>query len=71
MLMIQIADVVDTLTGYLKAQRELQECRQRASGDAEYFSYSYVQDFKQAEASLEQTLNAYIDQRLAQKADVT
>jgi len=65
--MIKIADIVASLGHCVAAQRELDLCRARARGDIEYYSYSYVQDLKQAETELEQTLNAYIDQRLAQK----
>ena len=65
--MIKISDVVTKLSQYQTAQGELALCRQRATGDAEYYSFSYVEDLKQAEESLEQTLNAYIDQRIAQR----
>ena len=65
--MIKIADIVGKLNQYQTAQKELALCRQRATGDIEYYSYSYRQDLKQAEESLEQTLNAYIDQRIAQR----
>ena len=65
--MIKISDIVGKLAQYQAAQGALAECRQRSTGDVEYFSHSYVQDLKQAEDSLEQTLNAYIDQRIAQR----
>ena len=65
--MIKISDVVTKLSQYQMAQGELALCRQRATGDVEYYSFSYVEDLKQAEESLEQTLNAYIDQRIAQR----
>jgi hypothetical protein len=65
--MIKIADIVGSLGHCFEAQRALEQCRASASGDKDYYSYSYVQDVKQAEAGLEQTLNAYIDQRVAQK----
>ena len=65
--MIKIADIVGKLNQYQTAQQELALCRQRATGDVEYYSFSYRQEFKQAEESLEQTLNAYIDQRIAQR----
>ena len=63
--MIKMADIVASLRHCLAAQRELEQCRARATGDVEYFSYNYVQDLNQAETELEQTLNAYIDQRVA------
>jgi len=65
--MIKISDVIAKLNQYQAAQQELALCRQRATGDVEYYSFSYVHDAQQAEASLEQTLNAYIDQRIAQR----
>ncbi len=65
--MIKISDVVSKLSEYQVAQRELALCRQRATGDVAYYSFSYLEDFKQAEDSLEQTLNAFIDQRIAQR----
>ena len=65
--MIKISDVVRKLNQYSVAQRELELCQQRATGDVEYYSFSYLEDFKQAEERLEQTLNAYIDQRIAQR----
>ena len=66
--MIKISDVVSKLIQYQAAQRELALCQQRATGDVAYYSFSYVEDLKQAEESLEQSLNAYIDQRIAQRA---
>ncbi len=66
--MVKIVDVIAKLNQYQAAQEALASCRQRATGDIEYYSFSYQQDFKQAEESLEQTLNAYIDQRIAQRA---
>jgi hypothetical protein len=69
--MIKISDVIAKLSQYQVAQRELELCRQRATGDVEYYSFSYQQDFKQAEEGLEQTLNAYIDQRIAQRKTPT
>ena len=65
--MVKIADIVGSLGHCFEAQRELEQCRTRATGDVEYYSYSYVQDLKQAEMDLEQTLNAYIDQRVAER----
>ena len=67
--MIKIADLVSSLGRYTEAQQKLAECRQHATGDVEYFSFSFAQDLKQAETSLEQTLNAFIDQRVAQKLE--
>jgi hypothetical protein len=67
--MIKIADFVGSLSHCLEAQRELEQCRLHASGDVEYYSYSYVQDVKRAEEHLEQILDAYIDQRVAQKIE--
>ncbi len=69
--MIKISDIVGKLSQYQAAQRELELCRQRATGDVEYYSFSYLQDFKQAEENLEQTFNAYIDQRIAQRKTPT
>jgi hypothetical protein len=65
--MIKIVDLIGTLSNYLERQRQLDECRRRATGDVEYYSYGYIQDFKLAERELEQALNAYIDQRVAEK----
>jgi hypothetical protein len=67
--MMKISDIVGSLINHLDAQHELEQCRRRATGDAEYFSYGYVQDFKQAEMDLENTLNAYIDQRVEQRIE--
>ena len=64
--MILISDLVSSLSRCLVARRELEQCRQRAVGDAEYYSHGYVQASNQAEADFEQKLNAYIDQRVAQ-----
>ncbi len=66
--MIVISDLIGSLSRCLVAQRELEQCRQRAIGDVEYYSNSYLQVSKQAEEDFEQTLNAYIDQRIAQKS---
>ena len=65
--MIKITDIVGKLNAYQAAQQALAVCRQQATGDVEYYSFGYRQDVKQAEESLEQTLNAYIDQRIAQR----
>ncbi len=65
--MIKIADLIGTLGKYLEAQRQLEQCRKHATGDVDYYSYSYAQDLKQAEETLKQTLNGYIDQRIAEK----
>ena len=59
--MVRIADIVGSLSHCFEAQRELELCRRRAQGDVEYFSYSYQQDFKQAQMDLEHALNVYID----------
>jgi hypothetical protein len=67
--MIKMADITGALSRYYDAQRELEHCRRRATGDVEYFSFSFVQDLKRAERDLEQTLNAYIDQRIAQRIE--
>jgi hypothetical protein len=67
--MTKIADLVSALDHVVEAERKLAECRRQASGDVDYFSFSFVQDLKEAETDLEQTLNAYIDQRLAQKLE--
>jgi hypothetical protein len=67
--MIKIADILASLRHCVDAQRNLEQTRKRATGDVEYFSYSFVQDLKQAEADLEQILNAYIDQRVSQKLE--
>ena len=68
--MVRIADIVGSLSHCFEAQRELELCRRRAQGDVEYFSYSYQQDFKQAQMDLEHALNVYIDQRVAQKLEL-
>jgi hypothetical protein len=65
--MINIAELVGALSKYLEAQRQLELCRQQATGDVEYYSYGYTQDLKQAEANLEQQLNDFIDQRVDEK----
>jgi len=65
--MIKITDLIGTLSHYLEAQRQLETCRQHATGDIDYYSYGYLQDFKQTEVTLEQTLNDYIDQRISEK----
>lgn len=62
--MIAIADLANSLNGYFEAQRQLEQCRQRATGDVEYYSYSYVRDFEKAAAALAQALDAYVDQRI-------
>lgn len=67
--MIKIADLIGTLSKYLEAQRQLAQCRKRATGDVEYYSYGYIQDMKLAEKELEQALNGYIDQRVAEKVE--
>ena len=67
--MKKIADIVGSLSHCLDAKRELEQCRVRATGDVEYYSYSYVQDFKQAEEDLKQILDEYIDQRVTQKLE--
>jgi len=65
--MIKIADLIGMLSNYLEAQRQLDQCRRRATGNVEYYSYGYIQDLKLAEKDLEQALNGYIDQRVAEK----
>ncbi|MGH8857501.1 MAG: hypothetical protein ACREXG_05665 [Polaromonas sp.] len=65
--MIKIADLIGTLSKYLEAQRQLVQCRKRATGDVEYYCYGYAQDLKRAEETLAQALNDYIDQRIAEK----
>ena len=67
--MIMIANLLGALSQCVEAQRQLGLCRQRATGDIEYYSYGYRQDLKDAEKQLEQTLNAYIDQRLAERLE--
>ena len=67
--MIKITDLIGTLSNYLEAQRQLDQCRRRATGNIEYYSYSYAQDLKLAEKDLEQALNRYIDQRVAEKIE--
>jgi hypothetical protein len=67
--MIKIANLIGTLSTFLEAQRQLEQCRLRATGNVEYFSYSYIQDLELAEKDLEQALNGYIDQRVAEKVE--
>ena len=67
--MIKIADLIGMLSNYLEAQRQLDQCRRRATGNVEYYSYGYIQDLKLAEKDLEQALNGYIDQRVAEKIE--
>jgi hypothetical protein len=62
--MIAIADLAYSLNGYFEAQRQLEACRQRATGDVEYYAYSYIREFEHAEAALTQALDAYVDQRI-------
>jgi hypothetical protein len=66
--MITISDLIRSLSRCQVAQRELEQCQQRAIGDVAYYSHSYVQDSQRATAEFEQALNGYIDQRLAQKS---
>lgn len=66
--MIKIADLINSLSKCLEAQRQLEQCGQHATGDADYYCYSYAQALKQAEENLGQTLNAYVDQRVAAKS---
>jgi hypothetical protein len=68
--MTKIGELMGSMDHFFEAQRKLEECRQQASGDVDYFSFSFAQDLKQAETELEQKLNAYIDQRVAQKAEL-
>jgi hypothetical protein len=65
--MIKIADLINNLSQYQEAQRQLEQARNRATGDKDYYSYCYIQDLKRAEEGLEHTLDAYIDQRIAEK----
>lgn len=67
--MIKIVDLIGTLSNYLEAQRQLDQCRLRATGNVEYYSYDYIQDLKLAEKGLEQALNDYIDQRVTEKIE--
>ena len=62
--MIAVADLANSLNGYFEAQRQLEQCRQRATGNVEYYSYSYIKEFDQAEAALARMLNSYVDQRI-------
>jgi hypothetical protein len=64
---ITIAELIGSLSIYREAQHQLALCRGRATGDVEYFSYGYIQDLKLAEKELEQRLNTYIDQRVAER----
>jgi len=63
--MIEITDVVNTLTGYMEAQRQLEQCRQRASGNVDYYSYSFAHALAEAEAAFRHALDGYVDQRVA------
>jgi hypothetical protein len=65
--MIMIAELLGALSQCVEAQRQLALCRKRATGDVEYYSYGYIQDLKLAEKDLEQRLDSYIDQRVAEK----
>ena len=64
--MIKIADLISTLSEYLEAKRELEKCRGIATGDVEYYCYSYHRDLEHAEQALETALNGYIHQRIAE-----
>ena len=64
--MITITELVKNLSTYLEAQRQLERCRQQATGNVDYYSYGYAQDLTKAEAIFQQTLNGYIDQRIAE-----
>jgi hypothetical protein len=66
---ITIADLVGALSQCVEAQRQLGLCRKRATGNVEYYSYGYIQDLNVAEKHLETTLNAYIDQRVAERLE--
>ena len=65
--MTKIADLMGALSKELEAQRKLDECRQHATGDVDYYCYGYAQDLQRAEETLEKALNAVIDQRIAAK----
>jgi hypothetical protein len=67
--MITIADLVGAFSQCVEAQRQLGLCRNRATGNVEYYSYGYIQDLNVAEKQLETTLNAYIDQRVAERLE--
>ena len=65
--MIKIADLISTLSDYQEAKRQLDQCRHKATGDVEYYCYSYIQDLERAELDLAKALNLYIDQRVAEE----
>ena len=67
--MIKITDLLGAFSQCVEARRQLVLCRQRATGNVDYYSYGYQQDLTAAEAHLEATLDAYIDQRLEEKAE--
>lgn len=67
--MIKLADLMRTFSNFFERQRQLDECRRHATGDVEYYAYSFIQDLQLAEKELEQTLNAYIDQRVVEKLE--
>ncbi len=62
--MVQIKELVNALGLCLERKVKLAECRRQGKGDIEYFSFGYVQDLALAEATLERTFDAYIDQRI-------
>jgi hypothetical protein len=64
--MMDIANLMGTMSRYLDTQRELAQCRAVATGDADYYSYSYRLAAEQAEQALANALNSYIDQRMAE-----
>ncbi len=65
--MIKLADLIGTLSHYLEAQRQLAACRATATGDVDYYSYSYAADMDLAEQALARALNGYIGQRVAEE----
>jgi hypothetical protein len=65
--MITIAELIGSLSTYRAAQRQLALCRSHATGDVEYYSFGCIQDLTLAEKNLEQMLNGYIDQRVAER----
>ena len=43
--MVKISEIVGKLSVYWVAQRALELCRQRPTGDVEYYSFSTIEDF--------------------------
>jgi hypothetical protein len=64
--MIEIGDLIATLSNYMTAKSELDQCRRAAIGGVEYYCSNYSLELQLAEHGLAKALNGYIDQRIAE-----